>query len=184
MIPKSQPLSLPCRNQVAIPHSLPPLISFPGDDIASPQFLLHGPPPPFQKKKTCCALCSVMFPSPIIKHPSAPATCSFAHPNSQSPTHNLCQCRNQVAILHSLPLLTSFLGVKGLPAADTLAALFVRNLPHAQKQGPALITRLVKLVVSKGRRSSARLLTLLGTLLVVGGLPLKLNQDLVRDLGW
>ncbi|MEW5311159.1 MAG: hypothetical protein WDW38_002896 [Sanguina aurantia] len=86
---------------------------------------------------------------------------------------------NQVAILHSLPLLTSFLGVKGLPASDTLAALFAKNVSHAQKQGPALITRLVKLVVSKGRRSSARLLTLLGATMVVDGTPLKPNQELL-----
>lgn len=63
--------------------------------------------------------------------------------------------------------------------SHALAALFVRSVANATREGPTLLSRLVKLVVRFGQHTNSRWLTLLSKLMVVDGQPIKKNQTKV-----
>ncbi|KAG2491060.1 hypothetical protein HYH03_010506 [Edaphochlamys debaryana] len=89
---------------------------------------------------------------------------------------------NQKAVLPSLELLLSFLDTRGLPASDTVMALFFKNAADAGKQGEKVIRRLDKLILRYGDKQHAGWLELMGRVMVVDGQPIKRNQMVAMQL--
>ncbi|KXZ52374.1 hypothetical protein GPECTOR_9g418 [Gonium pectorale] len=89
---------------------------------------------------------------------------------------------NQAAVLPSLELLLSFLDTKGLPASDTVIALFINNQTAAASEGEKVIRKLIKLISRYGDKQHAGWLELLGKVVVVNGTPIKRNQMVAMQL--
>ncbi|EFJ39749.1 hypothetical protein VOLCADRAFT_121781 [Volvox carteri f. nagariensis] len=100
----------------------------------------------------------------------------------ETPSANVSSHANQRAVLPSLELLLSFLDTHGLPASDTVIALFINNLADAATEGEKVIRKLIKLITRYGDKKHAGWLELLGKVMVVNGNPIKRNQMVAMQL--
>jgi hypothetical protein len=59
-------------------------------------------------------------------------------------------CSNQAALLPHLDLLMMNVDIAALPTPDCISSLFIKHTSNAQKKGPVILTRFVKLLVKVG----------------------------------